>query len=227
MIKADRLTLKGQEAFRDAAELARRRGNPVVNDAHLFSALLDAGRGHRRAAAAEGGAQRRRAARGRGARDGPVPDAVGRRRGADVQPRAAQGLRPRRGRGQGRWATPTSPPSTCCSRWPRRRAPRRATLLTAAGVSSDELLRGAGGGARVASRHRPDARGAVPGAGALHPRPHRRGAQGKARSRSSAATRRSAASCRCCPGARRTTRCSSASRASARPRSSRGWRSGS
>ena len=45
MIRPDRLTLKGQEAFRDAAELARSRGNPVVNDAHLFSVLLDQAEG--------------------------------------------------------------------------------------------------------------------------------------------------------------------------------------
>ncbi len=41
MIRPERLTIKGQEAFRDAAELARSRGNPVVNDAHLFLALLN------------------------------------------------------------------------------------------------------------------------------------------------------------------------------------------
>ncbi|MFN2317294.1 MAG: ATP-dependent chaperone ClpB [Gemmatimonadales bacterium] len=40
MIRPERLTIKGQEAFRDAGELARSRGNPVVNDAHLFSVLL-------------------------------------------------------------------------------------------------------------------------------------------------------------------------------------------
>nr|MBA2627862.1 AAA family ATPase [Gemmatimonadales bacterium] len=40
MIRPERLTIKGQEAFRDAGELARARGNPVVNDAHLFAALL-------------------------------------------------------------------------------------------------------------------------------------------------------------------------------------------
>jgi ATP-dependent Clp protease ATP-binding subunit ClpB len=40
MIRPDRLTLKAQEAFRDAAQLASTRGNPVVNDAHLFMALL-------------------------------------------------------------------------------------------------------------------------------------------------------------------------------------------
>jgi ATP-dependent Clp protease ATP-binding subunit ClpB len=40
MIRPDRMTLKAQEAFRDAAEEARRRGNPVVNDAHLLWVLV-------------------------------------------------------------------------------------------------------------------------------------------------------------------------------------------
>src|SRR5512146_2095767 len=40
MIRPDRLTIKAQEALRDAGENARRRGNPVTNDAHLFAALL-------------------------------------------------------------------------------------------------------------------------------------------------------------------------------------------
>jgi len=40
MIRPERLTIKAQEAFRDAGALARERGNPVVNDAHLFAALL-------------------------------------------------------------------------------------------------------------------------------------------------------------------------------------------
>src|ERR687883_2036926 len=40
MLRPERLTIKAQEAFRDAVEEARRRGNPVVNDAHLFAALL-------------------------------------------------------------------------------------------------------------------------------------------------------------------------------------------
>ncbi len=41
MIRPDRLTVKAAEALQQAAALARSRGNPVVNDAHLFSALLD------------------------------------------------------------------------------------------------------------------------------------------------------------------------------------------
>jgi ATP-dependent Clp protease ATP-binding subunit ClpB len=40
MVRPERLTIKAQEAFRDAGENARRRGNPVINDAHLFAALL-------------------------------------------------------------------------------------------------------------------------------------------------------------------------------------------
>ena len=40
MIRPDRMTIKAQEAFRDAGEEARRRGNPVVNDAHLLFTLL-------------------------------------------------------------------------------------------------------------------------------------------------------------------------------------------
>jgi len=40
MIQPDRLTVKAAEALQQAAALARTRGNPVVNDAHLFSALL-------------------------------------------------------------------------------------------------------------------------------------------------------------------------------------------
>jgi ATP-dependent Clp protease ATP-binding subunit ClpB len=41
MIRPDRLTVKAAEALQQAASLARARGNPVVNDAHLFHALLE------------------------------------------------------------------------------------------------------------------------------------------------------------------------------------------
>jgi ATP-dependent Clp protease ATP-binding subunit ClpB len=40
MIQPDRLTVKAAEALQQAASLARSRGNPVINDAHLFLALL-------------------------------------------------------------------------------------------------------------------------------------------------------------------------------------------
>src|SRR3989442_547395 len=40
MIQPDRLTIKAAEALQQAASLARSKGNPVVNDAHLFYVLL-------------------------------------------------------------------------------------------------------------------------------------------------------------------------------------------
>ncbi len=40
MIRPERLTVKAAEALQQASGLARERGNPVVNDAHLFHALL-------------------------------------------------------------------------------------------------------------------------------------------------------------------------------------------
>src|SRR5438445_754081 len=40
MIRPDRLTVKAAEALQQASALARERGNPVINDAHLFHALL-------------------------------------------------------------------------------------------------------------------------------------------------------------------------------------------
>ena len=39
-IRPDRLTLKAQEAFRDSLAEAKKRGNPVANDAHLLAELL-------------------------------------------------------------------------------------------------------------------------------------------------------------------------------------------
>ncbi|MBK8004152.1 MAG: ATP-dependent chaperone ClpB [Gemmatimonadetes bacterium] len=39
-MRPERLTIKAQEAYRDAAALAAARGNPVTNDTHLFAALL-------------------------------------------------------------------------------------------------------------------------------------------------------------------------------------------
>src|SRR5881409_3443361 len=40
MIRPERLTVKVAEALQQASTLARSRGNPVINDAHLFLALL-------------------------------------------------------------------------------------------------------------------------------------------------------------------------------------------
>ena len=40
MIQPDRLTVKAAEALQQASSVARSKGNPVINDAHLFYALL-------------------------------------------------------------------------------------------------------------------------------------------------------------------------------------------
>jgi len=40
MIRPERLTVKAAEALQQASQLARAHGNPVINDAHLFLALL-------------------------------------------------------------------------------------------------------------------------------------------------------------------------------------------
>jgi len=40
VIRPERLTVKAAEALQQASQLARARGNPVINDAHLFLALL-------------------------------------------------------------------------------------------------------------------------------------------------------------------------------------------
>src|ERR1051326_2477508 len=41
MISPDRLTVKAAEAFNASLELARKNGNPVIQDLHILSALLD------------------------------------------------------------------------------------------------------------------------------------------------------------------------------------------
>ena len=93
--------------------------------------------------------------------------------------------------------------------------------LRAAGATQGRAAAGDRRGPRPAPRDRPERRGQVPGAREVRPRPDR-GAPSRASStRSSAATTRSAASSRSSAAAPRTTRCSSASPASARPRSSR------
>ena len=139
----------------------------------------------------------------RAVRAAPAPGCRARRAGG------ARGGRRERG---ATWATTTSRSSTSCWPWPTRSGSPRMSCSTA--------LREVRGNHRVTT---PEPRGDLPGPGEVRPRPHRGGPPRASSTRSSAATRRSAASSRCCPGAPRTTRCSSASPASARRRSSRGW----
>src|SRR4051812_21144831 len=41
MLSADRLTVKASEAINESVSIARRNGNPVIQDLHLLTALLD------------------------------------------------------------------------------------------------------------------------------------------------------------------------------------------
>jgi len=41
MIPAERLTVRAGQAVQAAAEMARRAGNPAVEDLHLLAALLE------------------------------------------------------------------------------------------------------------------------------------------------------------------------------------------
>src|SRR3954469_19807115 len=45
MISSERLTVKAAEAINSAIELARKNGNPVIQDLHLLSALLEQNEG--------------------------------------------------------------------------------------------------------------------------------------------------------------------------------------
>ena len=113
-------------------------------------------------------------------------------------------------------------PQRAARRLPVDRAPAARAGRPARASTREELLAALRDVRGQPPGHEPEPRGAVPGARALRPRPHRGGRARASSTRSSAATTRSAASSRCCRAAPRTTRCSSASPASARPPSSRG-----
>ena len=140
MIRPERLTIKAQEAFRDAGELARRLGNPVINDAHLFLALLQQEEGVVRPLLQKLGLNVTELVRETEREISRFPTQQG---GAEptFSREVQQPLRPRRCPWRGRWATPTSPPSICCSPWPRRRAPPARALISARGVSAKDLRR--------------------------------------------------------------------------------------
>ena len=99
--------------------------------------------------------------------------------------------------------------------------------LKSSGVTRDRILASPQGPPRGQAGHQPRSRGHVPGAGEVRPRPHRRGARRQARPghrpRRGDPPRHPGA----VAAAPRTTRCSSASPAWARPPSSRGWPSAS
>ena len=181
MIRPDRLTIKAQEAFRDAAALAAERGNPVVNDAHLFAALLNQDEGVVQPLLQKAGRERRRAARAATERElAKFPTQQG---GAEptysrelhrVFDRAEQEAKDL---GDAYVSTEHLLIGLVEEKGTTARA-----LLSTFELTAKELraaLEAVRGSHRVTDQTPEQS---VPGAGALHPEPHRPGAQGKARS---------------------------------------------
>ncbi len=142
MIRPERLTIKAQEAFRDAGELARRRGNPVVNDAHLLAALLAQPEGVVQPLLQKAGLNVTALGQASSASSSGFPRQEGGAR-ADLQPRAAARVRPRRRRRGQDWATRTSRPSTCCWRMAEEKGTAARGLLSAQNVCGRRPPRGA------------------------------------------------------------------------------------
>jgi ATP-dependent Clp protease ATP-binding subunit ClpB len=66
MLSSERLTVKAAEAINAALELARKNGNPVIQDLHLLSALLDQNEGMLLALSDTNGAESKTLLTGRG-----------------------------------------------------------------------------------------------------------------------------------------------------------------
>ncbi len=139
MIRPERLTIKAQEALRDAGELARARGNPVVNDAHLLAALLAQDEGVVQPLLQKAGlnvtAVRQEVER----EISRFPTQAGGGGRAQLQPGNPARIRSGRRGGTRSWTMPTSAPSICCWRWPKRRAPPPAPCSARHNISADDL----------------------------------------------------------------------------------------
>ena len=208
----NRWTHKTQEAFTAAVDAAPRpNSNPEVTPDHLLAALLRQDEGIVLPIAAEARHRPRSCcATGPTRRSRQLPEGVRRR-----EPRLAAScdrvVRARRQRAQG-----------AARRVPVDRAPAAGAWPTVSASTREELLAALREVRGSAPRHeRRTPRSSTRRSRSTAATSPRRRARASS-TRSSGATRRSAASSRCCRAARRTTRCSSASPASARPRSSRG-----
>ena len=218
----NKFTRKTGEALGAAQALARERNHTQVTPEHLLAALLGQPESvvlpvlERLGVVAEDACatgSTRRSARSRRSTARPPsrrsssPDAFKVLEAAD-----ARAQRPRRRLPLDR----APPPRDDRGRRRRRRpAPRRSASPTTRCSTRCKEVRGSH---RVTSENPEEQYQALERSAATSPRTRARASS----TRSSGATRRSAASSRCCRAARRTTRCSSASPASARPRSSKG-----
>ena len=222
----NRFTRKTQEALGAAQARPRDTGNTEVSSLHLFArAPRPARRCRHRRDRTDRCRSRRAAAAGRRSARAPAAREWrdGARRAARVRNfRLLEEADKERAQLDDEYLSTEHVllAMTDVHRWCRRPVARH-------GHHPRRRARRAAAGARLAPRHERQPRRAVPGAREVRPRPHR-GRRAPARStRSSAATKRSAGSSRCCRAARRTTPCSSVSRVSARPRSSKASRAAS
>ncbi len=160
-----------------------RRGNPVVNDAHLFAALLAQDEGVVQPLLQKAGLNvTALQARRPSARSPGFP----RRQGATAEPTLSRELNKvfdraeKRGQEAGRRLRLDRAPAAGAGRGEGHHGARAAQRRTR---SRAEDLRAALEGVRGApSGHRPVARREVPGPRALHPQPHRPGSEGETRS---------------------------------------------
>ena len=221
------LTTRSNQAVSAAVKTAAERGNPAVEPAHLAVALLDDTEGLTRPMLQKLGVDPARDPRPRPSAwstscPAPAATASARRPPAaacspcSAPPSARPAIAP----------TTSSAPRSCCSPWPRRRA-TSPTLLKQHGVTPAALADALQDGPRLGPRHHRRPRGHLRGAREVRHRPHPAGP--RRQDRPGHRPRRRDPPRR--PGAvaagRRTTPCSSASPASARPPSSKGWPSAS
>ena len=225
-VDLNRLTQKSQEALHDAQTKALRFGHTEVDGEHLLLALLDQPDGLVPRLLVQAGAD---------------PD----RLRADVEAELsapAAGQRPRRGAGPGVRHPAPARLLDAAEREAKRLKDEYVSVehlvialldegaATAAGppaaassgLTRDRFLAGADRDPRQPAGHLGDAGGRLRGAGEVRARPRRRRPGRQARPGHRPGRARSAASSRSCPARPRTTRCSSATPASARPPSSRG-----
>src|SRR5438034_2985870 len=126
MIRPERLTVKAAEALQQAGVLARARGNPVINDAHLFAALLAQDDGIVVPLLQKAGLNVTQLK----AETERELDRFPKQSGTAAEPTLSRELSRRSTaptRKPRRWATPTCRPSISCSRCSRRRGPPRSS----------------------------------------------------------------------------------------------------
>ena len=226
----EKFTDKARKVLVLAQDEARALHQPYVGTEHILLGLIQEKDGLAAQALERLGVGLRR--RGAGHPRGGLHRRGRRRvRPSLVHPARQARAREQPARGHADGADPTSPPSICCSASCARARARRSTCSSRLGVSGDDVrtaLNDLVGQSPVYAGPQPrfdGGRRAVPDSALkefgtdLTQKARERQARPGHRPR----RRRSSASCRSSPAARRTTRCSSASPASARPPWPRAW----